>query len=445
MTQISPPLIIVPFASGGDQSTLPQTDPNGFVNYTTGYTPDYEINLASGDPNAKGVERGIQNYLFNALTTAVQAWQTSNRPPWYSGMPGGYAKYAEVWIADSSGNPQPYRSMIAGNVQAPSPTASQWQYIESTSEMIANVPMPSGGASGPGSLVINASTDFNTFATSGTFVFSSDAVVQGSPHPPSNGGNQAGAGTLEVMAWSDQSSNNYISQMFRDRNGLGYMRGAINGNWTAWKIWANSFQYVVGEVRMWAGTPTDVAVQAAYGPGWHVCNGQNGTPNLAGVFPLGAGTGYSQGSTGGSNTVTLSQSNLPAHNHAVAITDNGHNHAHSDPGHNHSVSDPGHSHGVYDPGHQHSFLPSGPTQPGASAAYQLGSTPVTPQSTGISGTGIAIYGNGTGISNVAATTGVANVAAATGISATTANTGNGAAVTTTPPYYAITFIMYTGS
>jgi hypothetical protein len=82
MGLITPPLILTPFANTGDQTVIPPTDPNGFVNFANGYTPDYEINLGSGDPQAKAVERGIQNYLFNALTTAVQAWQTSNRLSW---------------------------------------------------------------------------------------------------------------------------------------------------------------------------------------------------------------------------------------------------------------------------------------------------------------------------------------------------------------------------
>jgi len=64
MALIVPPLILTPFANAGDQTVIPPTDPNGFVNFANGYTPDYEINLGSGDPQAKAVERGIQNYLL---------------------------------------------------------------------------------------------------------------------------------------------------------------------------------------------------------------------------------------------------------------------------------------------------------------------------------------------------------------------------------------------
>src|SRR5579864_3994554 len=105
-----PPLITTPFANGGDRTPVPMTDPNGFVSFTTGYTPDYELNLASGDPQAKAVERGVQNYLFNAGTTATKAWQQANRPPWYNNMPGGYQRWAEVVFDTGDGLPRPYRS-----------------------------------------------------------------------------------------------------------------------------------------------------------------------------------------------------------------------------------------------------------------------------------------------------------------------------------------------
>lgn len=61
--------------------------------------------------------------------------------------------------------------------------------------------------------------------------------------------------------------------------------------------------------------------------GWALCNGQNGTPNLVGKFIRG-GTSY--GTTGGSDTVTLTSSNLPSHSHSAGSlytsTNGNHNH-----------------------------------------------------------------------------------------------------------------------
>jgi microcystin-dependent protein len=52
--------------------------------------------------------------------------------------------------------------------------------------------------------------------------------------------------------------------------------------------------------------------------GWYLCNGSNGTPNLSGKFVVGysaSDSDYDVGDTGGSKTITLSTSQLPAHTH----------------------------------------------------------------------------------------------------------------------------------
>jgi len=445
----TPPLIVTPFAASGDQTVLPSTDPNGFVNFSTGYTPDYEINLASGDPQAKAVERGIQNYLFNTLTTGMQTWQTNNRPPWYSGMPGGYAKYAEVTVADASGNPQPYRSLVASNVSTPGNSVN-WEYIQGTGEMIQNIPMPSGGTAGPGSMLITTATDFNTFNKSGTFTFDLDATVSSSPNSPVNGGNQAAAGQLEVMTWKNIGTNTYISQFFRDRNGLGFMRGSTNGNWTSWKIWANSQQYTVGEVRMWSGTASQTAVTAAWGPGWHLCDGTLGTPDLRNRFIVGAGNLYGNGTSGGATTASLAVANLPAHNHIIDISDPSHAHNITQTPHAHSISDPGHAHGVYDPGHNHSLTMGSLIQSGGDTLCYVptsvyGYPNAHTEITNVSGTSIGIYGNGTGIGIYGANANISVNASYTGITATSNNTGSGQSFGILPPYYALCFVMYTGA
>lgn len=438
----NPPLILTPFANAGDQSVLPASDPNGFVNFNTGYTPDYEINLGSGDPQAKAVERGVQNYLFNILTSGMQSWQVNNRPPWYSGMPGGYSQWAEVmYPTDGSATPKPYRSLVSANFAAPT-DATKWEYIQGTGEMIKNVPMPSGGAAGPGSMLVTGATDFNTFTVSGTYQFASDAVVSGSPNAPVNGGIAGAAGVLEVMQFMSGSTS-VITQFFRDRNGIGFMRGSTGGSWTVWKIWANAHQFTIGEIRMWSGTATEAAVAAAWGPGWHLCNGLNGTPYLLDKFIIAAGGGQATGGTGGSLTNALSVANLPAHNHVINIIDPGHAHGVSQTPHGHSVIDPGHAHGVYDPGHTHAYQIN--TTTGGQSGYQLSNSGPSNFTTGASATGIQIYGNGTGVTIQAQYANVGINSSGTGVTATSNNTGSGAAFSIVPPFYALAFVMYTGA
>lgn len=73
-----------------------------------------------------------------------------------------------------------------------------------------------------------------------------------------------------------------------------------------------------GSIVMWSGS--DVP------SGWALCDGQNGTPDLRDRFVIGASSTRAVGSTGGSDKVTLTEGNLPAHTHDISgatFTDNG--------------------------------------------------------------------------------------------------------------------------
>lgn len=70
--------------------------------------------------------------------------------------------------------------------------------------------------------------------------------------------------------------------------------------------------------------------------GWAICNGQNGTPDLRDRFIVGAGRSYNPGATGGSDTVTLSTNQIPAHSHT--ITGGSHSHTVSGGSHSHTLS-----------------------------------------------------------------------------------------------------------
>jgi microcystin-dependent protein len=67
----------------------------------------------------------------------------------------------------------------------------------------------------------------------------------------------------------------------------------------------------VGTIILWYGTEAP--------DGWAICNGENGTPNLAGKFPVGAGNAYAPGAEGGADTVTLETKHLPAHGHGYEL------------------------------------------------------------------------------------------------------------------------------
>lgn len=242
--------------------------------------------------------------------------------------------------------------------------------------------------------------------------------------------------------------------------------------------------YKIGEVKTWHGAVASIA--AVWGPGWQLADGTNGTADLRGRFVIGGGGSFAPSTAGGSATITLATTNIPAHNHVINIGDPGHAHGVFDPSHVHGVGDPGHAHGVADPGHNHG-LPQNPHGHGvndpshAHGLQYLGSAQAgddnggaaTSSPTGFSTgrgiagtfgagtgisiaqgfaniginaalTGIGIFGSGTGINIGASGTGIGIFGAGTGISASSNNTGSGTPVASLPPYYALCYIEYTG-
>lgn len=54
-------------------------------------------------------------------------------------------------------------------------------------------------------------------------------------------------------------------------------------------------------------------------PGWHICDGTEGTPDLRGRFVLGQSDAYVYGSEGGEATHRLTVNEMPSHSHQLAI------------------------------------------------------------------------------------------------------------------------------
>jgi hypothetical protein len=73
--------------------------------------------------------------------------------------------------------------------------------------------------------------------------------------------------------------------------------------------------FTAGMIIMWSGSIATIP------SGWYLCTGTSGTPNLTDKFVVGAGSTYAVGDTGGSATVTLTESTMPSHSHTVNYTD----------------------------------------------------------------------------------------------------------------------------
>jgi len=80
----------------------------------------------------------------------------------------------------------------------------------------------------------------------------------------------------------------------------------------------NASAFVTGMIILWYGNTGNIP------GGWVLCDGNNSTPDLRDRFVIGAGSAdHTPGSTGGSNSITLSEANLPSHRHFVVSNDLG--------------------------------------------------------------------------------------------------------------------------
>lgn len=165
-----------------------------------------------------------------------------------------------------------------------------------------------------------------------------------------------------------------------------------------------------GLIAMWSGAINAIPT------GWFLCNGQNGTPDLRDRFIVGAGTTYAIGATGGANTVTLTEAQMPSHTHTITATGT-------------SASAGDHTHTIVDPGHVHAM--------GNAAFFNQG----VPLASSVGGNNLGIFNN-----SFSAVTGISINAAGAhthviSVTATAATTGGGQAHENRPPYFALAYIM----
>ena len=174
----------------------------------------------------------------------------------------------------------------------------------------------------------------------------------------------------------------------------------------------------VGGIIMWSGT-TGTSLPS----NWKLCDGSthNGitTPDLRGRFVLSSGsgsglTGRTVNSTGGAETVTLTEAQMPQHSHGVTATTD-------------SKGSHGHTATVTDPGHNHQQGSGGWNQGGPWYGFQPnGGSPVLNTEVKTTGISVSIADNG-------------NHTHVVSVSETAKGSNN--AHENMPPFYVLAFIM----
>ena len=185
----------------------------------------------------------------------------------------------------------------------------------------------------------------------------------------------------------------------------------------------------VGLISLWSGTGTNIP------SGWKLCDGHNGTPDLRDRFVVGAGSTYAVGATGGSanaivvaHTHTISGSTGTEsvdHSHSFAVTSaSGGDHAHLT-GMGLEVNPFGATAARY--GYADAWSSVRTAHAGATSYDSYTST--------ASGHTHSVSGS----------TGGRSAAHTHGYSGTTASAGSADTGANLPPYYALCYIMYTGT
>jgi hypothetical protein len=202
----------------------------------------------------------------------------------------------------------------------------------------------------------------------------------------------------------------------------------VNGLEAALAGGANSIP--IGCILLWSGTIITIPA------GFVLCNGLNGTPNLADKFVMGGGGSRTIGSSGGSFSPTGRTSVNGAHAHTGATL--GHVLTLAElASHAHGVNDPSHAHSIADPGHVHSYSAPLPGQAGAAVGGFV-QTLSQGLNTGLAYTGIGIYGAYTGI-GIAAAGG--NAAHTHGINSDGGHDHDLTNVSILPPFFVLAFIQ----
>ena len=218
----------------------------------------------------------------------------------------------------------------------------------------------------------------------------------------------------------------------------------------------------VGTIMMWSGSIASIP------KGWTLCDGETKTdrtgtsvttPDLRNRFIVGAGNTYTPGNTGGSDSVTLTEAQMPSHNHTatgssesagshnhnISVTEGG---AHSHTGSADSAGN--HSHTINDPGHRHGYTWISDAQNNAEFGETENDGDRRNDQTDNATTGITINEAGAHTHTVTISSGGSHGHSASSDSAgshthtinvSVQNTGGGQSHENRPPYYALAFIF----
>ncbi|MEX9909500.1 phage baseplate protein [Providencia huaxiensis] len=313
----------IPFATQGDRTSIPnEVQADGAVSYTQGYGYDYERDQVS-DPAAKDIEREKMNGIFHDITEAVGEIQNYGFPKWAEeGKP--YPIRAIVYHKNKV-----WQSKVENNEIEPVAGA---QWIELKADLTAgdiNVYnktesdkrfQPLGNYLPSGYSYSKQESDTN-FQPKGNYAPAGNYALKGESYTKAEGdgryqpkGSYAPSGDYATNAALNNGLNTKLNT-----SSVVQATGTSTTNVMSQKAVTDALQNAVN-------------LDTIYPIGIVVWFAQNKNPNT--LFPgtkwqyigenrtirLAAASGNNVLSTGGSDSVTLTESQIPAHNHSFSAT-----------------------------------------------------------------------------------------------------------------------------
>ncbi|MEX9880143.1 phage tail protein [Providencia rettgeri] len=313
----------VPFATQGDRTSIPnEVQADGAVSYTQGYGYDYERDQVS-DPAAKDIEREKMNGIFHDITEAIGEVQNYGFPKWAEeGKPYPIRAVVyhknKVWQSKVENNEvEPVAGaqwaelkadLTAGDINVYNKTESDQRF------------QPLGNYLVAGYSYSKQESDTN-YQPKGNYAPAGNYAMKGDSYTKAEGdgryqpkGNYAPAGDYATNAALTNGLNTKLNT-----SSVAQATGTSTTNVMSQKAVTDALQNAVN-------------LDTIYPIGIVVWFAQNKNPNT--LFPgtkwqyigenrtirLASSSGANVLQTGGSDSITLNESQLPAHNHGFSAT-----------------------------------------------------------------------------------------------------------------------------
>ncbi|CAK7075548.1 phage tail protein [Providencia sp.] len=313
----------IPFATQGDRTSIPDdVQADGAVSYTQGYSYDYERDQQT-DPAAKDIEREKMNGMFHDITEAIGELQSFGLPKWATeGTP--YPIRAIVYHKNKT-----WQSKIENNNVEPV-AGTAWQELKADlSAGDINVYtktesdkrfQPLGNYQAAGYSYSKAESD-TKYQPKGNYAPAGNYALKGESYTKVEGdGRYQPKGSYQPSG--DYATNTALN------NGL---NAKLNTSSVAQST-GGSTTNVMSQKAVTDALQNSVNLNTIYPVGIVMWFAQNKNPNT--LFPdtkwqyisenktirLAAASGANVLTTGGSDSVTLTEAQMPAHNHSFSAT-----------------------------------------------------------------------------------------------------------------------------